>query len=312
MSIAFRAARRAHACKVHATLSRNYAINFSFDNLKQNVKDMIPKTSVFDTIEDVPIYPKPYDGDIRMTTTDDSSYKGNSSCQYDIEQEVLVDEEDGKDSKVPFLRYKGKVDFDTSTYQVDQNTKEVPDEEVPRQAVRGFCSMNMHFSKMLDLVNHEGFEIIMRSKKDHKLILNMKSETMIPGSMYQVAIDIAGYKNKKYQEKRPRMFSAIPIEASPVPHCEMEGWVKIHVPFHMFKLTRRGQMLMANVVNDCVKLESLGFLMTAEGGEEEFEIDILHILAVTDAGTSARTEKIVFKSLTFEDAPYVGTIEEKI
>ncbi|KAJ1423167.1 NADH:ubiquinone oxidoreductase intermediate-associated protein 30 [Ochromonadaceae sp. CCMP2298] len=158
----------------------------------------------------------------------DAEYGGGSESAHEFV------EEEGQ----PFLRWKGKMNF-----------KE--EHIVKTKATGGFCALKIDFKKPIDLLDFQGLEISLRTRKDLRIFVNLRFSTYIENDMYQMCLELKGERD----------------------------WKTLFTPFGMYQLTSNGNMKEQMMQNDHLQLESVGLLVT-DSQAGEFSVDIRHIQAM--------------------------------
>lgn len=201
--------------------------------------------------EPVNLFTNP-DINCRTNVYSDKEYGGQSCCSYSSPEE-----------EERILRFSGSLRFQSEDKILDDEEKE------RERAKKGYCSLKVHYESQVDLRDYEGVEVMIRSKKDQQVIINMQCFSYAKGDMYQLIFDIKGYENA-VQPARPLAF-----------YPQEDGWVKFYAPFSVFRLTIRGHPTEQQRLNDSLQLEAMGLLVSGEG-EQDFEIDVLEMKAIKE------------------------------
>lgn len=201
----------------------------------------------------------------KVNVYSDQEYGGQSVCDYS-----KLSESNG----VPITRFNGSLQFKAEE-------KILNDEVLERErAKKGYCSIKVRYDKAIDLRDYEGVEVILRSKKNQRVLLNMQCFSYARGDMYQAIVDIQGY-----EERGTSTSPGSRIARAFTP--DQEGWVRLLAPFSVFRLTIRGQPTEQQRLNDSLQLEAMGLLVSGEG-EERFEIDVLEMKAIKEIPLNSR------------------------
>jgi hypothetical protein len=147
----------------------------------------------------------------KWKTISDRDYQGESVCE-------VVHNEEG-------IHFKGKV-YTPPIVEDDNDDKKL-------SIKKGFCAIKGVASKIINLRDHEGLELVVSSDVDIKCTVNMTCQSYFQDDLYQVDIQVPGGLASQ-----------------------------LYIPFHAFRLTARGKERLMQRVNDDLQCEALGILVT--------------------------------------------------
>jgi hypothetical protein len=159
-------------------------------------------------VVDMDIYRGNYGNLVNYTVPfDDKGIKGKS---FIVVKEVPADP-DADPSSITAVRHLSIAGKLSKT--IDTPNPDLPQPNQVEQDRRCFCAFKSYFSRVFDLRNYEGIELVIRSQSTIEFKLNLSTVTLVPEDLYQLRMTVIGGNQ----------------------------WQTIRIPFEIFTLTAGGR-----------------------------------------------------------------------